>query len=80
MIFPISYLVYSINCIVCLLITYPVYAENVTLCVYTNNNEDQQIREYSTYVMHVSMGFMVYNNHICSQAISAMHYAWLPLK
>ena len=35
--------------------------------MFTNNDKDNQVREYNT-IMHISLGFVVYNNHPCPQA------------
>ena len=38
-------------------ISYLLYSVNYLVYMFTNNNKDNQVREY----MHVSLGFTVYN-------------------
>ena len=47
---------------VCLLITYFVFSENCFVCLITTKRT-KQVREYKQ-IMYVSLGFMVYNNHL----------------
>ena len=41
-------------------VSYPVYS---VPCMFTNNDKDNQVKEYN--IMHISLGFAVYNNHPC---------------
>ena len=65
--FPISYLVYNVNYLTCLLITYLVYSENYH--VYLLITRTNQSGEYK--INHSRQGFIVHK-----QLLSALGLGW----